>query len=730
MLPPALRWTLFGATITSLLPLPFAHASSTRLDSEVVVGSRVATRISDIPGNAWIIDAEQLRAQFSAGVPLKEALAHLVPSLDIASQGRTNYGQNMRGRGVLVMIDGVSLNSSRNVSRQFDSIDPFNIERIEVLSGASAVYGGGATGGVINIVTKRGQIGGPRYELEAGVRSGFEASDDRDLRAGAAISGGNQHWVGRLALAGQDNGGAWDANGDQVIFDIAQTDMQYNRSIDLLGNLDLALTDGQSLSLNAQVYDSGYEGNKGLYFGPNLAALYPPYPEQVEIRRGLSSDLEPRTERLQLSADYRLSELLGHNVNLQAYHRREKLNFHPFPYVASGYFAASEQDTELSGLKAVFSRQQGAWRFNYGLDLEHESFEADQTLFDFSRAQASGGLDLAKFDKVGRYPGYEVDSLAAFAQAEWQLSQRWLATAGIRQQRYRVKVDDFIAAAEQVRVALGLASGADPVPGGKNRYNTTLVNLGAVFSIDQGQQLWGNLSQGYEVPDPGKYYGQGQYAYNGSHRELIAGVSVADQPLKAIKTNQAELGWRLYRGDLDAQLAAYYAWSDESLSYDRNTLAVQVNDEKKRNYGLEAQLNWRPTTHWQLGTSTHLTRAELRADGDWKKQNVTQASPSKVTAWGGWADDLTNVRLQGIHSLNLKDDDGNRIDGYTTWDLLVERQLPVGQLGFGIQNLLNKDYTSVWGQRAILFYSAYAPASTFDYRGRGRTWSLSYAVSF
>ena len=50
------------------------------------------------------------------------------------------------------MIDGVSLNSSRSISRQFDSIDPFNIERIEVLSGATSVYGAGATGGVINIV--------------------------------------------------------------------------------------------------------------------------------------------------------------------------------------------------------------------------------------------------------------------------------------------------------------------------------------------------------------------------------------------------------------------------------------------------------------------------------------------------------------------------------------------------------------------------------------------------
>ncbi len=60
----------------------------------------------------------------------------------------------MRGRSALVMIDGVSLNSIRAISRQLDAIDPFNIERIEVLSGASSIYGGNATG-VLSILLQK-----------------------------------------------------------------------------------------------------------------------------------------------------------------------------------------------------------------------------------------------------------------------------------------------------------------------------------------------------------------------------------------------------------------------------------------------------------------------------------------------------------------------------------------------------------------------------------------------
>ncbi len=96
-------------------------------------------------------------------------LAATVPSLDVSSGGRTHSGQNLRGRSIMVMIDGVSLQSVRSISRQLDSIDPFNIERIEVLSGATSVYGAGSSGGVINIVTKKAQSDDLQFESFVGV---------------------------------------------------------------------------------------------------------------------------------------------------------------------------------------------------------------------------------------------------------------------------------------------------------------------------------------------------------------------------------------------------------------------------------------------------------------------------------------------------------------------------------------------------------------------------------
>lgn len=129
---------------------------STVLETIVVTGGRSPQQISDTAKTIYVVEAEEIQQQASAGKSLQQILGDTIPSFDPVSVGaRTSYGQNLRGRTALVLIDGISMNSARGLSRQFDSIDPFNIARVEVLSGATAIYGGNATGGIINIITKK-----------------------------------------------------------------------------------------------------------------------------------------------------------------------------------------------------------------------------------------------------------------------------------------------------------------------------------------------------------------------------------------------------------------------------------------------------------------------------------------------------------------------------------------------------------------------------------------------
>ncbi|MCY1269857.1 Ferric aerobactin receptor [compost metagenome] len=720
------------------------------VDRTVVIGSRAPTSISELPGTVWVIDSTQLQEQTKAGVPFKEALGQLIPGLDIGPQGRTNFGQNLRGRSALVMIDGVSLNSSRGISRQFDSIDPFNVERIEVLSGASAVYGGGATGGIINIVTRKGAAGAAQFSSEVGVRSGLGHSDDHDWRAAQSVSGGSEQVSGRLAVAYQKNGAAYDGNGDQVLMDITQTDLQYNQSVDVMGSLDILFANGHSLSLGAQWYDSGYDGDKGLYLGQDFQALRGA--ADFDMRSGADYDLEPKTERQQYNAIYHAPEVLGQDLYVQAYYRSEEMAFQPFPNVRftgagavnplQSYYSASQQDTDYFGLKTVLVKEWERVTLNYGADFEWENFTSSQSLFDLPTAQASGGLVADEYAKVGRYPGIDTDSRSGFAQLSWKATDDLTLSGGWRRQWITTDIGDFVGATQQILISKGLGTSADAIPGGEKDYDVDLYNLGAVYKLSQAQQVWANYSEGFELPDPAKYYGQGVYsaAPVGGRWVLQNSVNVEDSALDGIKTKQVELGWRHHDGSLDAQLAAFYAWSDKSITYNRTTLLVEQLSDKKRNYGLEGQLSYWLNDNWQFGTSALAIRSQQKVDDRWEKQDVTAASPSKATAFVGWQNGETAVRLQGVRTFNLSDDgnlvggrfDGNdhKIDGYTTFDLLGSQVLPVGTLNFGIQNLLDKDYTTVWGQRAQVFYGTLAPTELFDYKGRGRTYSLSYSVDF
>ncbi|WP_165679752.1 TonB-dependent receptor domain-containing protein, partial [Metapseudomonas otitidis] len=400
-------------------------------------------------------------------------------------------------------------------------------------------------------------------------------------------------------------------------------------------------------------------------------------------------DREPHTERQQFNATWHVPEVLGHDFYLQAYYRSEEMAFQPYPSVAftSGaldtarsYYSASQQDTDYYGLKAVLVKDWERFNLTYGADLERESFDSDQTMFDLTKAAATGGLVADGIAKIGRYPGIDTDSASLFAQGNWKATNDLTLSAGIRHQRIENEIGDFIQAEQQIDIVRNPGRTADAVPGGSKDYQVDLYNVGAVYKLSKAQQVWANYSEGFELPDPAKYYGRGNYVRNGTHWELRQGVNVKNSALDGIKTKQVELGWRHYADGLDAQLAAFYAWSDKSITYNRTTLLVEQLSNKKRNYGLEGQATYWLDDNWQIGTSALAIRSQQKIADRWQKQDVTAASPSKLTAFAGWQDGETSLRLQAVRSFNLSDDgnvlangtfDGNdhRIDGYTTFDL-------------------------------------------------------------
>lgn len=689
---------------------------------------------SEMTQTVKVLTEEQIQQQISIGKEFKDILAQLIPGMDASSQGRTNYGMNLRGRSIMVIIDGVRLNSSRSDSRQFDSIDPFNIERIEVISGATSLYGGGSTGGIINIITKKGQAK-PTLEFSSGIKSGFHNGVDHDENYHAAISGGTDQLFGRLSASYQKFGGAYDGSGNEVLIDNTQTGLQYSDRLDIMGTGTYKIDDHQQLDLTTQYYKSEADDKHGLYLGENFSAVKGT--TSAYNSSGLDSDRIPGTERYLASLQYSNKDFFGQDLIAQVFYRDESFSFYPFPTYNSTSktvtaISASQQDTSFYGAKfSLNSKFSDQLSLAYGIDIDYEKFTSNQKFFNLTQANSSGGLTLKEAYTVGRYPDYNLLNIAPFLQANYDLGA-FVFNTGIRYQYTKNKVDDFIGYAQQQAIAKGTATSADAVPGGKTDYSNFLFNAGGLWRLNDANQISVNFSQGFEVPDIAKYYGSGIYSLVNGHYVLTNSVNVNDSKLDGIKVNSYELAWKYNTDQLKTQLSAYYSTSDKSININKTDMTISIADDKRRIYGIDGSLDWYiPQSNLSTGLSFNAIKSEVKSDGEWKKLSVDTASTSKAGAYLNWNQDQWNMRLQGQKVFRLTDDDNKKLEGYFTADFIIGYQLPIGQVSFSIENLFDEKYTTIWGQRSALLYSpAYGSADLYSYQGRGRTYGLNYSFKF
>ncbi|MBP1164812.1 iron complex outermembrane receptor protein [Chryseobacterium sp. PvR013] len=733
------QYAFIGLLVSGVMISQTAKDSiaSKGIEDVVIVASRKPTKISEVPGTVWVVQKEKIQEQAKSGVPIKEMLSILIPSMDIGPQGRTNYGQNMRGRSALVMIDGVSLNSIRAISRQLDAIDPFNIERIEVLSGASSIYGGNATGGIINIITKIPSKKGISGETELGVRTGFMGKDDHDFRAAQSIAAKGDKFFGRLGVAYQQNGGVYGADQKQLFTDITQTDLQYNQSIDILATGGYQFNNKHKITASLQYYNSKFNGDRSLFLGENLSAFTTKNASLLEMRDGFSSDKNVGTERYMATVAYNANGILGgQDLYVQLATRGEKLGFYPFPgnvTLQTGkipYMSSSQQDTYYSGIKALLSKSWRGLNVTYGADFDFEKFEGTQSVYDIGKTMSSGGLVNETKYSLGRYPTNHSQSYAGYVQAKYNILPKLQLNAGIRYQHINVKMDEFVGSEQQTQMAMGYGSSASAIPGGESSYNVTLANAGLLYKFNEQHQIWGTFSQGASLADPAKFYGIGQYKLVGTNWDVVSSINVKEQPLQAIKTNQFEVGYRINRGGLKAQIAGFLSNSDKTVAVDKKTFQILVNDLKLRNMGIEAEVSYALNNGVYFGASGLLIKSEGDNKGEWQKQEIYNASPSKLVTYIGYNIKNWSFRFQSLQNFKQKDELNNVVEGYNTSDLMMGYRFNWGKFNLGIQNLFNTDYQTIWSKRSQVLYSTYGLPELFNYKGRGRTFNLSYTFEF
>ena len=193
--------------ITSLIALAFTSpsysAENIELEDVVVTASRIAQPRESVIADVTVINREEI--QRSGQATLVELL-QLQPGIEITSNGGAGKTAGIFIRGsnsshVVVLIDGVRVNSATLGTTTFENLPITQIDKVEILRGpASSLYGQDAIGGVIQIFTKKGE-GKPRFYGSVG----YGTYDTKIVEAG--VSGQINDTSFALNLSGSNTDG-------------------------------------------------------------------------------------------------------------------------------------------------------------------------------------------------------------------------------------------------------------------------------------------------------------------------------------------------------------------------------------------------------------------------------------------------------------------------------------------------------------------------------------------
>ncbi|MCY7316100.1 MAG: TonB-dependent receptor [Rubrivivax sp.] len=392
--------------------------------------------------------------------------------------------RGLDGDRVRLLDNGGASSDASNLS--FDhavAADPLVAERIEVLRGPAALlYGGNATGGVVNVLDNRI----PRT-----------AADKLSGRAELRLGGAAQEHAGAAVIDGGAGGLAWHA------------DVAARKGSDLRVPLYTPVADGQALEPSRRVRNSA-SSSEGGAVGASFVGLDGFVGLSVDtLRNRYGVTAEPdvtirlKRDRVALGGEWRSGSGFVRSVGGQA-------------------SATRYRHDEVEG-----SGEIGTTFKSEGRDLRLEMRHAPVGAFEGVWGVQAETLNFSALGEEAFVPGTHTQSRAVFALEEWSHGA-WSLSAGARAEQVRVRSD-------------GDPAGADPRFGAatERRFTPTSVSLGAGWRGPAGWQLQASIGSTERAPAHHELYA------NGLHVATSA-FEVGDPQMALERSRHAELGlaWR------------------------------------------------------------------------------------------------------------------------------------------------------------------------------------------
>jgi iron complex outermembrane receptor protein len=678
---------------------------------QVLAATRTGTSAATLPIKVEVIGEAEVELQKSLVSNPTELLSNLIPSFSPARQKLTSSGESFRGRRPLFLIDGVpQSNPLRDGRRDGFTIDMEAIERVEVIFGANALQGLGATGGIVNYVTVSPPIGGEleqRASFSTVSNDGFD-EDGFGWRAHylAAKRFGEFDALGSVSF--ERRGLQFDGQNRPIALDNVQGDVADSHSYNLFGKFGWEPTPAQRLQLTINDFRLEQEGDFDSREGDRALGL-----PAVSVA-GSPEGVEPINDVTTVALDYEHRAFGGATLSAKAYYQDFAAlfgggRFATFqdPRIApvGELFDQSENNSEKMGTRLTYARSRVA---RTPLDLV--------TGFDFLRDRTFQRLVQTNRNWV---PTTEFFNYAPFVQLDLRAVQ-WLSlSGGLRWEIAQLDVPDFTTLAGN-RKDLRTVE----VKGGSPSFDEPLFNVGGVVTPTEGLRFYGTFSQAYTMPDVGRVL-RGVSAEGTAVDDFLA--------ITPIKTDNLEFGGAF--GTARGQLGVTYFESEADLGsrlVPNSDGIFQVRREPTQTRGWEVTGRLDPLRRVSLTAGYSLLEGSYDGDRDGELESDLGAAdigPDRLNLILDLnREGRVRGRIQGFVFFDETFRDGTgdvkaRFDGYRTIDSSIAADLGRSTITLSVANLLDEQYITYFGQAATNRNDRF-------FAGRGRTLTLRVESRF
>lgn len=680
-----------------------APSITTELDQVNVSAStsRIALGKNAMASTISIISRQDIEQQLALGADIPGILASQVAAFAPAREKLSNYGETMRGRSILYMIDGVPQSTPlRDGSRDAHTIDASLIERIEIIHGSNALQGIGGTGGVINIITRKAPSEPGSVYLHSDMAATTavpQRSDSSGQRVAAVIGARSQQLDLVAGLAYEKQGLFYDGDG-KTIGVSSQGEVMDSETISVFAKLGWDFSPGRRLQLSVKRYQ--------LQGQDNYIAVNGDYLNGVPTR-SVAGDTPldpPMNLSRSLTLDYSDNAVLGGQFVAQLF----MVDF-------EGRFGATQWDAYDSSNKLNWDQSQN--------ESDKRGFKLTQNWADIggSRVDLTLGLDGLREQTrqvmldsgLDWVPESTYESLSPLLQMQWWPSSQLMLSAGLRYEHGELQVDDYHTLPRY---------GARLVEGGSPTMSDTLPNFGAVWYLNDALNVYASYSEGYTLADVGR---------------VLRSISTDGQQvdnlvdLSPVVSDNREIGIEYDDGRYSADIAYYISESDlgSVLVFDPGIDAYNVKRQATKVEGLEANAalrfgRGRVGLGYAHASGRYDYDGDNRTDSDLAGVNI---APDRLTAY--WEQSWTSAfstRVQASHAFDRSfarvGSEVADFDGYTTMDLIARYSRVHDVFSLGIQNLTDTQYIS--------YYSQTTPSDSSYFSGRGRVLRLSWLHRF